>query len=286
MPQCPICNAAVWVGQQYCPTCINPLPHPEQEDYLCPQCGIRTATPQEICQSCKVALPQIAGTPSAAPARAWRLPLKIPGLFLGAGLIIVGLLLVIPIKKSPVPSQLMMMTSPSPAVSEQTPAAPPTPASGTASSAITVPVVQAIAVPAASETSSPPVVTTPASSPASSPPVVTIPTPSPASAIAAVTKPTSSPPRYFVNNHGLSIRQGPDTSALLIDTLNFKDEVELLDTSGSWGRVRDVRRNIVGWAYMRYLQPLAADGPREVSQHRPSDSKEPVSISAKAANDM
>jgi hypothetical protein len=42
-------------------------------------------------------------------------------------------------------------------------------------------------------------------------------------------------------------------SAPRIATLNFNDEVELLETSGGWGRVRDVRRNIVGWSYMRYL---------------------------------
>jgi hypothetical protein len=50
-------------------------------------------------------------------------------------------------------------------------------------------------------------------------------------------------------------------SAPQIATLNFNDEVELLETSGGWGRVRDVRRNIVGWSYMRYFEPVAADGP-------------------------
>jgi hypothetical protein len=29
--------------------------------------------------------------------------------------------------------------------------------------------------------------------------------------------------------------------------------VELLETSGGWGRVRDAQRNIVGWSNMRYL---------------------------------
>jgi hypothetical protein len=43
-------------------------------------------------------------------------------------------------------------------------------------------------------------------------------------------------------------------SALQIATLNFHDEVEFLETSGGWGRVRDVRRNIVGWSSMRYLK--------------------------------
>jgi hypothetical protein len=58
---------------------------------------------------------------------------------------------------------------------------------------------------------------------------------------------------YFVNVRSLALRDGPTTSATKIATLKFNDEVELLDTSGGWGRVRDVRRNIVGWSDMRYL---------------------------------
>jgi hypothetical protein len=48
-------------------------------------------------------------------------------------------------------------------------------------------------------------------------------------------------------------------SAPQIATLDFKDEVELLDTSGGWGRIREVRRDIVGWSYIRYLEPVKAD---------------------------
>jgi Bacterial SH3 domain len=58
---------------------------------------------------------------------------------------------------------------------------------------------------------------------------------------------------YVVNAHSLALRDGPTVSASRIATLNFHDEVELLETSGGWGRVRDVRRNIIGWSNMRYL---------------------------------
>ncbi|MBI4643716.1 MAG: SH3 domain-containing protein [Deltaproteobacteria bacterium] len=257
MPQCPICNAAVWVGQQYCTTCTNPLPQKEEEDYLCSQCGIRMATPQEICQRCKASLTEIAGIPITAPARAWRLPFRIPGIFIGAGLIIAAMLLVFLFHKSPEPPQLTV-TPQSQAAPDQTPTAPPSPATESAPSAPKVAVVQKLAVPSATAASSPP----------------------------AVTTPTPSSPRYFVNIDELSVRDGPDTSAPRIATLNFKDEVELLDTSGGWGKVRDTRRNIVGWSYMRYLEPLAADGSRAVSQHRPSGPKEPESISSKAPKQM
>ena len=59
MPQRPFCNAAVWVGQRYCATCLNYLPPPEEEGHFCPQCGIRVASPQEICHQCAT-LPEIA----------------------------------------------------------------------------------------------------------------------------------------------------------------------------------------------------------------------------------
>ncbi|MGB7912726.1 MAG: SH3 domain-containing protein [Desulfobaccales bacterium] len=68
-----------------------------------------------------------------------------------------------------------------------------------------------------------------------------------------VTTPIPSPPMYVVNIQYLALRDGPSMSAPQIATLNFNDEVELLETSGGWGRVRDVRRNIVGWSSMRYL---------------------------------
>jgi hypothetical protein len=58
---------------------------------------------------------------------------------------------------------------------------------------------------------------------------------------------------HVVKLHSLSLRDGPSKSAPRIATLKFNDEVELLETSGGWGRVRDVRRDIVGWSYMRYL---------------------------------
>jgi hypothetical protein len=224
MPQCPICNAAVWVGERYCATCDNYLPHPEEEDHFCPQCSIRVAPQQEICHKCKAALLEIAGTPSTASARGWRLLFRVNGIFIGTGLVIVALLLVFLFKKSPGPPQLVV-TPPPQAASEQTPAAPPIPTAETAPSAPTAPAAQEPAVLSEQATPSPPKVTTP----------------------------TPSPPMYFVNVHNLALRGGPTMSAPQIATLNFHDEVELLETSGGWGRVRDVRRNIVGWSYMRFL---------------------------------
>ena len=222
MPQCPICKAAVWVGERYCATCDNYLPHPEEEDHFCPRCGIRVAPQQEICHKCKAALPEIAGTPSTASARGSRLLFGVHGIFIGTGLVIVALLLVFLFKKSPGPPQLVV-TPPPQAPAEQTPAAPLSPRQK-----------QPHRLPRLAQ--EPAVLSEPT-------------TPSPPK----VTTPTPSPPMYFVNVHSLALRDGPTMSAPQIATLNFHDEVELLETSGGWGRVRDVRRNIVGWSYMRYL---------------------------------
>ena len=82
------------------------------------------------------------------------------------------------------------------------------------------------------------------------------------------TPPPPSPPHYFVTVSGLALREGPTTAAPQIGTLQFNDEVLLLETSSGWGRVEDVRRNRTGWASMRYLQPMPADRPRSVPRRR------------------
>lgn len=224
MPQCPICNTAVWVGQRYCATCDAYLPHPQEKDHFCPQCSIRVAPQQEICHKCNASLQEMARASFNTMARARRLSPWLIGIFIGTGLVISALLLVFLFKKSPGPPQLVVPPPPQ-AASEQTPAATSIPTAETAPSAPTAPASPETAVPAEPATPFPPKVTTP----------------------------TPSPPMYFVKVHSLALRDGPSMSAPQIATLNFHDEVELLETSGRWGRVRDVRRNIVGWSYMRYL---------------------------------
>jgi hypothetical protein len=84
------------------------------------------------------------------------------------------------------------------------------------------------------------------------------------------TPPPPSPPTYFVTVSGLALREGPTTAAPQIGTLEFNDEVVLLDTSSGWARVEDVRRQRTGWASLRYLQPMPANQPRSVPRRRPA----------------
>jgi len=172
-------------------------------------------------------------------------------------LIGVTLILFLLFHKSPGPQQLMMR--PAQAALEQIPAASPISAPTTAPAAAPQVDVQESAPPATPAVSSPPEVKTP-----------------PTQAISAS---TPSMPVYFVDIIELSVRDGPFTSAPRIATLNFKDEVELLETSGGWGRVRNAQRNVVGWSYMRYLQPSAAEGTQAASRHQPlvPGDTEPVS---------
>lgn len=228
MSQCPSCNAATWIGQRYCSTCDNYLPDPGEEDHFCPKCGIRVAPQQEICHKCNASLPEIAGKSFQTLTRARRRPPWVLGICIGTGLVVVVLFLVFFFNKSPGPPQLMV-PPPSPPASGQTPATSP-PKVATAPSA---PAAQDPTVLAEPTTPSPPKMTTPA----------------------------PSPPMYFVKINYLALRDGPTMSAPQIATLNFKDEVELLDTSGGWGRIREVRRNLVGWSNMRYLAPVTADQP-------------------------
>jgi hypothetical protein len=89
--------------------------------------------------------------------------------------------------------------------------------------------------------------------------------------------PPPSPQLYFVNTSGLALREGPTTASPQVGTLNFNDEVEILETSAGWARVGDVRRERTGWASMRYLQPVPADRPRSVPRKRSAPApKEPA----------
>ena len=85
------------------------------------------------------------------------------------------------------------------------------------------------------------------------------------------------PQRYFVNTSSLALREGPTTASPQIGTLQFNDEVDILETRSGWARVGDERRDQTGWASMRYLQPVPADRPRSVPRKRPAPApKEPA----------
>jgi hypothetical protein len=227
MSQCPSCNAATWIGQRYCSTCDSYLPNPGEEDHFCPKCGIRVAPQQEICHKCNASLPEMAGASFQALTRGRRRPSWVSGLFIGTGLVIVVLLLVFLFKKSPGP-----VPPPAPAAPEQTPAASPSKVE-TAPAAPTAPAPEELAGPSAPAPLSLPELKTPA----------------------------PAPPRYLVNVRHLTLRTDPTRSAPRLATLKLKDEVELLDTSDGWGRVRELRRDLVGWCNMSYLVPVTTDRP-------------------------
>jgi hypothetical protein len=156
MPQCPHCQAEFEPGQRYCKVCGSYLLHPETGDTFCPQCGIRVSHRQEFCHECDAPLKgQEAASPepeqapaeqapvepapveaapveAAAPAAtaAPAAPAKGPaplliGLLIGAGIIILILLIVIftrtqtPAPKAPPPAPKAAAPAP--------PAAPPAP---------------------------------------------------------------------------------------------------------------------------------------------------------------
>jgi hypothetical protein len=87
-----------------------------------------------------------------------------------------------------------------------------------------------------------------------------------------VVEPPPPPPSqlYFVNVSSLALREAPTTAAPQIGTLQFNDEVEIIETTAGWARVGDVRRDRTGWASLRYLQPVPADRPRSVPRKRPA----------------
>jgi hypothetical protein len=101
--------------------------------------------------------------------------------------------------------------------------------------------------------------------------------PSPPPPTPMVEPPPPPPPSgYFVTISGLALREGPTTAAPQIGTLEFNDEVKILETTSGWARVVDVRRDRTGWASMRYLQPMPADRPQSVPRRRAPAPKEPT----------
>ena len=99
----------------------------------------------------------------------------------------------------------------------------------------------------------------------------------PPSVVVVEPPPPERPPQlYFVNTSSLALREGPTTAAPQIGTLQFNDEVEILETRSGWARVGDARRDQTGWASMRYLQPVPADRPRSVPRKRHAPPKEPA----------
>ena len=281
MPQCPICNTAIWVGQQYCTTCDHPLSPPEQEIHLCPQCGLRVTAPQEICEKCKEPPPEITGIPLTDPPRKRGLLLGGRGLFLGGAVILAVLLLFLFFNQTPESGKQIIAPPPQPiaAPAPETPKAP-----ATAKTPETPP------VPATATTPEPSKV--PATATAPEPPKVAA-APAPGvlvkPAVSTVPEATASAPtlpRYEVNIDGLYVRSGPNMSEPHIATLKFKDEVELLEISGAWGKVRSVPRDIIGWSCMRYLKLVAPGSPSTVSHQQSPAPKEPRALSAKASQNM
>ena len=151
MPECPHCQAEYEQGQRYCKICGSYLLHPETGDTFCPQCGIRVSQRQEFCHECDAPLKgQAAASPvspekapeekpaPAAPAAApgapepaapeAPAPAKGPqplliGLLIGAGILIVVLLIILFTRSEAPkpPAEAPKAEAPAP------PAAPPAP---------------------------------------------------------------------------------------------------------------------------------------------------------------
>ncbi len=86
---------------------------------------------------------------------------------------------------------------------------------------------------------------------------------------ASVLSVRSGPPYYYVNVSSLALRSGPSTGNKILTTLGLNSQVEMLGSGvGGWVQVRDVRTNIIGWVYGRYLESAPVRSPRPVPTRR------------------
>lgn len=77
------------------------------------------------------------------------------------------------------------------------------------------------------------------------------------------------PPYYYVNVSSLALRSGPSTGNKVLTTLGLNSQVELLGSGvGGWLQVREMRTNIIGWVYGRYLESSPVSSPRPVTKPR------------------
>jgi uncharacterized protein YgiM (DUF1202 family) len=84
----------------------------------------------------------------------------------------------------------------------------------------------------------------------------------------------SGPPYYYVNVNSLALRSGPSTGNKIITTLNLNNQVELLGSGvGGWLEVRDLRTNLIGWVYGRYLESVPVSHPRSTPKRSGSSQK-------------
>jgi uncharacterized protein YgiM (DUF1202 family) len=87
----------------------------------------------------------------------------------------------------------------------------------------------------------------------------------PASAVSA----RPGPPYYYVNTSSLALRAGPSNSSKILTTLGVNSQVEMLGSGvGGWTQVRDVRTNIIGWVYGRYLESTPVTYPKSAPKRR------------------
>lgn len=140
MPQCPHCQTPYEPGQRYCSICGSFLLHPEEGDTFCPQCGVRVSPRQEFCHECNAplkgeapaplkpaapekaaALPEAPGPPAAKASQTWLM-----GLLVGAGVVIILLLILLftrgfqppattPAPKAEAPAPTTAVPAPAPA---------------------------------------------------------------------------------------------------------------------------------------------------------------------------
>jgi hypothetical protein len=111
MPQCPHCQAPYENGQLYCHTCGRDLAPPEPGNIVCPQCGGHVSPSQESCQECNPPLKEAQTVheaedlkpepeaprpqPSTSPEIFPSLPSWLIGLWAGAGIMIITLLILL-----------------------------------------------------------------------------------------------------------------------------------------------------------------------------------------------
>jgi uncharacterized protein YgiM (DUF1202 family) len=93
---------------------------------------------------------------------------------------------------------------------------------------------------------------------------------------------------YYVNKNSLTLHDAPSPNSVVLLTLHFNDQVEMLGVGASgWAQVRDLRTSIVGWTPPRHLSATPLSYPKRTApRRRPAPKKPPKEEAPEAPPSM
>jgi hypothetical protein len=83
-------------------------------------------------------------------------------------------------------------------------------------------------------------------------------------------------PNFYVAVNRLALRRQPQNDAEVVKVLQFNDQVEKLDQTPGWLRIRQSASGAEGWVPARFLEAAPAQQPRETEKPKKIRRQHPI----------